>query len=125
MRLRRHGDDRVEGTRDEVRELELDDRALPHPRRSDRGADEALLRDGRVDHAVRSELLVQAGGDPERAAEDADVLAEDEDALVVAHRVLQRSADRVEIGDLSRRSGAGLSTRCLEMPYGHGGQPIR
>ena len=83
MRLRRDGHDLVERARDEVGELELDDRPLAHPGGPDRGADEALLGDRRVDHALVAELLQEALRDAERAAEVADVLAEQEDALVL------------------------------------------
>ena len=75
------------GQRDEVGELELDDRPLAHPGGADRGADEALLGDRRVHHALLAELLDETLRDAERAAEVADVLAEQEDALVLAQRV--------------------------------------
>jgi hypothetical protein len=109
MGLRRDGDDRIERTRDEVRELQLDDRSLANPGGPDRRADEALLRDGRVDHALLAELVQQAGGDAEGAAEDPDVLAEEEDPIVLEQRVPQRSADCLEVrglpcGGLGRRS---------------------
>ena len=75
------------GAGDEVGELELDDRPLAHPGGADRGADEPLLGDRRVDHPLLAELLEQPRGDAEGAAERADVLAEQEDAVVLAHRV--------------------------------------
>jgi hypothetical protein len=53
------GDDRVEGARHEVGELQLDDGPLAHPRRSERRADEPLLGDRRVEDAVGAELLPQ------------------------------------------------------------------
>ena len=82
----------IEGAGDEVGELELDDGALAHPGGADRGADEPLLGDRRVHHAVLAELLEEAGRDAEGAAEDADVLPEQEDAVVLAHRVLERAS---------------------------------
>ena len=88
------------GQRDEVGELQLDDGPLAHPRGADRGADEALLGDRGVDHACDAELVLQPGGGAERATEVADVLAEEEDPLVVAQRVGQRRADSVQIRDL-------------------------
>ena len=54
------------------------------------------------------------GGDAEGAAEDADVLAEQEDAVVLAHRVLQRGADRLEVGDLADGGRVGRPARGLE-----------
>ena len=107
MRLRRHGHDRVERASDEVCELQLDDGPIAHPRGADRGADEALLRDRRVDHALLAELVQQSGGDAEGAAEDADVLAEEEDPVVLEESVAQGAPDRLQIGDL-----AGCSLRC-------------
>ncbi len=80
------------GHADEVGELELDDRPLAHPGRADGGADEALLGDRRVDHALVAELLEEALRDAERPAEVADVLAEQEDALVLAHGVARCAA---------------------------------
>ena len=59
MRLRSQRDDRVERARREVGELQLDDRPLAHPGGADGGADEPLLRDRRVDHAIVAELVEQ------------------------------------------------------------------
>ncbi len=98
MSLRRDCHDHVERTAGEVGELQLNHRTLALPRRADRSTDESLLRDRRVDHAIRAELFVQPGGDTEGAAVAADVLAEQEDALVAAHRVGETVANRVEIG---------------------------
>ena len=60
-----------------------------------------------------AELLEQPRRDAEGAAEVADVLAEEEDALVVAHRVPERRADRLEVGDLAGRRVAGRCRRVL------------
>ena len=99
MCLRRDGDDHVEGARDEVGELQLHDRALPHPRSTDRRTHEALFRDGGVEHALGAELLEQPFGDAERTAEGTDVLAQQEHAVVVAHGVREPGADSLEVGD--------------------------
>ena len=80
------------GAGDEVGELQLDDGTLAHPGGADRRADEPLLGDRGVDHALVAELVERPGGDAERAAERADVLAEQEDAVVLAHGVLERGA---------------------------------
>ena len=104
MRLGRDGDDGVERAADEIGELELDDRPLAHPGRADRRADEALLGDRRVDDALLAELLEQPLRDAERPAEVADVLAEQEDPLVLAQRVGERGADRLEVRDLGAHS---------------------
>ena len=54
-------------------------------------------RDRRVDDALRAEPLEQAGGDPKRAAVDADVLAQDEDPLVALHLLPERVVDRLDV----------------------------
>jgi hypothetical protein len=94
VRLCRDCDDRVESARDEVGELKLDDGPVAHPRRADRRADESLLRDRRIDHALVTELLPEALRHAERAAEVPDVLAEEEHALVLEQRVAQRGPNR-------------------------------
>ena len=75
------------------------DRPHAHERRADRGADDRRLGDRRVDDPLLAELVVQPFGDLERAAVGADVLADDEDALVALHLLGERLADRFEIGD--------------------------
>ena len=56
----------------------------PGHRRADAHADDRVLGDRRVAHAPLAELLEQALGDLEGAAEHADVLAHQHDALVAA-----------------------------------------
>jgi hypothetical protein len=51
-----------------------------------------------IDHPPRPELLLKTLGDLERAAVDADVLADQEDALVVLHLLPEAVADRLEVG---------------------------
>ena len=58
--LRRVVDDLVHRDEQEVDRHDLDDRALAEHRRADAGADEPLLGDRRVAHAVGAELLEQA-----------------------------------------------------------------
>ena len=98
MGFRRDCHDHVEGAAGEIGELQLHDWTLALPGCSDRGTDEPLLRDRRVQHAIRAELLEQSCGDAERAAVVADVLAEQEHAIVAAHRVGETVADGLEIG---------------------------
>ena len=115
VRLRGHGHDRVERTGDEVCKLQLDDRPLAHPRGADRCADEALLRDRGVHHPALAELLDQARCDAEGTTEDADILPEQEHALVVAHCVLKCRADRFEVRDRPRRTLARAAAGRLQM----------
>ena len=111
--LAAHRDDGVERAADEIGELQLDHRPLAHPGRADGRADEALLGDRRVDDALLAELLEQPLRDAERPAEMADVLAEQEDALVLAQRVGERGPDRLEVRDLghARHAAVPPSTR--------------
>ena len=96
--LRGDGDEVVPGAGDEVRELHLGDRAHAHQRGAGRAADDRRLRERRVDHAPGAELLLEAERDLEGAAVDADVLAEDEDALVAPHLLPEAVADRLQVG---------------------------
>ena len=99
--LRADVHDRVERAADEVRELQLGDRPLAHPGGAEGRADEALLGDRRVDHPGVAELVPEPLRDPERPAEVADVLAEEEHAPVVEHRVAKCGSNRLEVGDLA------------------------
>ena len=65
-------------------------RPVPAHRQTDRGADDPGLGQRRVQHPVLAEVLLQTVGDPEDAAQPADVLPHDEDLGVVLHRVAQR-----------------------------------
>ena len=94
----------VEAAGDEVGELHLADRPHALDRRADGGADDQVLGQRRVEHALGAELLVEAGGHLEGAAEDADVLAQAEHALVAAHLLAQPVGDRLEVGHLAHRT---------------------
>ena len=107
--LRRDGDQVVPRAGDEVGELHLGDRAHAHHRGAGAGADDRRLRERRVDHAPRAELLLEAEGDLERAAVHADVLADHEDALVAAHLEAEPVGDRLEVGQLGHYLWCGVS----------------
>ena len=92
--LRRVVDDLVVGDEREVDRHHLDHRSQAEHRRADGGADDDLFGDGRVDHALGAELVEQAVGDAIRAAELADVLADQEDGVVALHLLAQRFAKR-------------------------------
>src|SRR6476646_11984980 len=96
--LRSDGDEVVPRARDEVRELHLCDRAHAHDRRARAGADDRRFGQRRVEDAPLPELLLEAERDLERAAVDADVLADHEDALVALHLLPEPVADRLEVG---------------------------
>ncbi len=89
VHLRHLGDDLVVRRVDEAVELDLADRPVAADRQADRGADDAGLGQRGVDHPVLAEVLLQAVGDPEDAAELADVLAHDDDLGVVLQGAAQ------------------------------------
>ncbi len=93
-------DDLVVGRVDEAVELDLDDRPVAAHRHADRGADDAGLGQRAVDDAVLAEVLLQSVGDPEDAAELADVLTHDQDLRVVLHRLAQPHVEALGERDL-------------------------
>ena len=67
-------DDLVERRKHESVELDLTHRPIAAQRHADRGPDDARLGQRRIDHPVLPEVLLQSFGDPEHAAQLADVL---------------------------------------------------
>src|SRR2546429_4024732 len=88
--LRRLVDELVHRERDEVEDLDLDDRSEPGDRRADAGADERRLRDRRVAHTVLAESLAEPAGHAEDAADQTDAPAHDEDTLFALHLAVER-----------------------------------
>ena len=83
-------------------ELHLDHRSHAVHRHADGGADDARLGERGVPDAVLAELRLQAVGDAEDAAERADVLAVDDDAVVGRHGVAQGGVERAGHRELRR-----------------------
>ena len=100
--LRDLAHDLVVGGVDEAVELDLHDGAVTAQRHTDRGADDAGLREGRVDDAVLAEVLLETVGDAEDAAELADVLAHEQDLVVGLHRLAQAHVEALGESDLLR-----------------------
>jgi hypothetical protein len=98
VHLRELADDLVVRRVDEAVELDLAHRPVAAHRQADRGADDGRLRERGVHDAVLAEVLLQAVGDAEDAAELADVLAHHEDLRVVLHRAAQRLVERLGHG---------------------------
>ena len=90
---RRFGHDLVERRVDEVGELDLDDRQQPVQGHPDGDPDDPGFGQGCVDDAFFAELLHPSHGDAEHAAAVADVLAQEDDAVVGGHLVMQRVPD--------------------------------
>ena len=75
----------VESARDKIDELHLGHRAQAHHRCAAGRADDGALGDRRVDDALFAELFEKAVGHLKGATINANVFAEDEDALVALH----------------------------------------
>ena len=97
--------DLLEGGVGERVELHLDDRDEAVHRHADGGADDAGLGERRVEDPVLAEAAGQPVGDAEDPAERADVLAEDDDAVVGGQAVGQGPVERGGHGDLRRARG--------------------
>ncbi len=80
-------------------ELHLDDRPEALHREPDGEPGDAGLGQRGVEAAVLAELRGQPVGDPEDAAEGADVLTEDQHVLVLGQGVAQRRVQRLGEGD--------------------------
>jgi hypothetical protein len=104
--LRHLGDDLVVRGKDEPVELDLADRPVAANGQADRGADDAGLGQRGVDDAVLAEVLLQTVGDPEDAAELADVLAHDDDLGVVLQAAAQAMVEGLAEGDRFRHQCA-------------------
>ncbi len=61
-------------------------------------ADDRRLGQRRVDHALAAEAIEQPVGGAEHAAVVRHVLAEDDDALVARHLLVERGVDRLHHG---------------------------
>src|SRR5262249_54874383 len=91
-------DDLVHRQQAEVDRHDLHDRPRAGHRRADRRADEALLGDRRVAHALLAELLQQALGDAVGPVEHPDLLAQDEHPVIAGQLLAQREPQRLADG---------------------------
>jgi hypothetical protein len=110
---RRLRDDLVEGGIDIIGELDLGDRPQPVGGHADRGRDDAVLGDRRVEHAVLAIFLLEALGGAEDAAEIADILAEGDDVRVALHHHVMGAVDRLDhVHDGHLRFASSSATIC-------------
>ena len=124
--LGRLGGDLIHREAAEVNEHDLGHRAHPDQRRAGRGADDRVLRDRRVADPLRPELVEQGAGDAERAPVLADVLAQQEHALVADHLLAERLADGLLVRHLGGRDTLGyLADQSRRHPGGRGPQGHR
>src|SRR4249919_110255 len=101
-------DDEVDHRVHEAVELGLGHRLHALRGHADGQAGDGGFVQRRVEHALGAEGLLQAGGGAEHAAVDADVLAEHDDRVVMAHLVGQRLRDRFDQRDGGGRGGGGF-----------------
>jgi hypothetical protein len=83
---------------------------LPAAAAPTRHGDNRRLRDGRVNHAVFSEVFEEPTRDTECPAHAPDVLANHEHIRVALHLLPHRQTDGFEEGDLSHRDTPALSS---------------
>ena len=99
--------DLVERQQAEIDGHDLDDR--PHPAHG--GADpdpgERRFRQRGVADPLGTEFVEQALADGKAAAVAADILAHQEDPLVLVHRLADRLAHRLAVGELAHGVGSG------------------
>ena len=93
--LGHHRHDLVERRVDEPVELDLQDGAVAAHRESHRRADDAALRQRRIDHAVLAKVLLQAVGHAEDSAERPNVLPHEQHLGVVLQRPAQARIERL------------------------------
>jgi hypothetical protein len=90
-------DDLVHRDEQEVHRHDFDHRALAEHRGPDARADEALLGDRRVAHALGPELVEEAGGDLVGAIDQLDLLVHEKHAVVARKLLAQRQPQRLAV----------------------------
>src|SRR5205823_15017113 len=80
-----------------------------HDGRAGTCTEDRRLGERRVEHAPRAELLLEAERHLERAAVDADVLADQEHLVVTAHLSAEPVGDRLQIRHLCHYLWCGVS----------------
>ena len=96
---------------EESHELDLADRLQALRRHADAQSADQQFGKRRIDHALRSETLLQSDGGAEDAAVDADILAEHDDIGVVLHRAGERQIDGFDQRHLRHRTLPSSSAR--------------
>ena len=88
----------------ESHELDLADRLQPLCRHADAESADKEFGKRRIEHAFRSETLLQSDGGAEDAAVDADVFAEHDDVGILLHGAGKRQIDGFDQRHLRHRS---------------------
>src|ERR1043166_1289285 len=97
MCLGHHVRDLVHGTGDEVHKLKLSYRPHAGKRRAKSRTNNRRLRDGCINHALRTEAVNKAVGYFECAAVNTDVLTQTEDGRIALHLLPDSLPNRFEI----------------------------
>src|SRR5205807_3914269 len=98
VRLGHHIHDLVEGTADEVHELELGDRPHSGEGGAERSSHDCRLRNRRINHASRSEVIDEAVSNLESSAVNADVFAQAEHTRVALHLFPDSRSEERRVG---------------------------
>ena len=112
--------DLVVGRIDVVGELDLGHRPEPVNGHADRGRENTAFRDRRIEHAAFAVFPLQPVGDAKDAAEEADVLAEDDDRRVLSELDIHRRIQRLDHVHLSHGVISRLFLRAIRLPAGGG-----
>ena len=116
--------DHVPADREEIGEHDLRDRSQPGHRRSHRRPDDRLLGNGRVSHAPGPEPLEEPEGGLEDSARSADVLAEEDHALVARHLLRNAGGDGVPVGQFRHDDPPSAHTSFSMTSTPEGGQAL-
>ena len=96
----------------------------PGHRRAHRCAEDRLLRDRRVAHALRAESLEQPDRRLEHAARTADILTEEDHVRVAFHLLRDRASNRVAIGQFRHDEPPSDHTSRISMSSPGGGEAL-
>ena len=110
--------DLISGGEDEVGKLQFYHWPQPHDRRPDARADHDILRDGRVEDAVRTEALPQAFSDAEDTSPHGYVLPVENDVVIALQLFRQGLVDCFAVGDHRHRLLRFLGARCWVLGVG-------
>ena len=122
--LRHFIGDVVEADGEEVGEHDLCDRTQARHRCAHCSAENRLFGDRRVAHPQRSKLFVETDCRFEYAARLADVLAEEDDAIVTLHLLRDAARDGVAIGQFRHAQPPSAYTSWVNNSMGAGGDAL-
>ena len=95
--LGRLADDLIERRIDEIGKLNFGDRTQAFHRHPDSDADDRGFGNRRIDHPIRTKLVDEILADQKDVSARADVFTQDERAVVIFHRVVERRPDGLDV----------------------------